>query len=285
MVGSPGRSTTSTSSMPDDALMAPLRAADPWTCLSPAERALRYGDVEAVLVGFGDVDETPAPGHSAAAAWAAGRPTRRRHWRTLTVAVVGCAALAVSAFAMLGDGWTGEYASGTPDGLIWEDGAVVAQNADGTDTSEYIDAFAEGGLETVASLAPRELSLPTWITWDEIVERYVAAIRAQGPSWGVASARYYSSSFTHNAEIAWKTQWVEAYEAGDGDLQQEALTQWRVAIDANRDVWAPEQVEIPFELLAAAERGDVEAVRDDLRANSIEWITIRVGITAQVFDK
>lgn len=274
----------------DDALAALLRSGDPWRNLAPEQVSLRTDDVGSMLAHFGEVGQ------------AVPVPTRRHRRRTFALAGLGSAvfvglgsaALALGGFTGFAaptappvvSAWTGTYAQGTPDGQVWEDGVVVAQNGDGTDTSEMVNGYAPDGPEVVAGLAPTEIPLPTWTSWDEVIDYHLAQMATQSTAdRSIASARTYRSYFNSYADTAWKTQWVEAFEAGDVALADEALTQWLVVLDDNRDVWGSDQVEIPYELLAAAEFGDVAAVRHNLEIYGPRWITARIGITAEMYHQ
>lgn len=261
--------------MTDGELTALLRSVDPWALEFGVDDCMIENDVQALASAVLTDGATVIPIESS-------RALSRRRTRVALAAGAGAVALALAgvgavASGLLGDAWTGTFAHGTPDGRVVVNGTVY-ENADGTDTSQLIDSSAGDFLDVVASLAPREFALPRWVTWDQIVD-HQRAVLASETEPGVASANYYRTGFIFLADTAWKVEWVEATETGDPERAASALKQWRVALDANRWAWTPQQVEVPYDLLAAAGRGDVTAVRYDLEVNGPTWLISRIGLT------
>ena len=170
--------------------------------------------------------------------------------------------------------WTGQHAHGTPDGLARaadgsvltaDDGSVV-RNADGVDTSEYLDLAHPQAPAAIASLAPRDEPLPEWTSWDELVAAAVDVATGQRePGW--ASERFVVDSLNFAAASAWQVAWIEAADAGDEAAANVAFERWQRALEATRESWDWTTAEAEQVLADAARAGDVAAMVRDVDLN------------------
>lgn len=245
----------------DDDLRAQLAAADPWS-------APDLDDVLAPLVARHAMadDRELAP------------VTRLplRHARRWAVAGTGAAvAFALTAAGLASGAWTGEHAGGTPDGTLVIDG-VTYQNEDGTDTSEMLDLTHPDAREAVLSLVPRDVTLPTWRTWEDAADDLVIA-PVPGEPGTVVSARGVTNSLYDQAATAWQVQWFEDRAAGDDAAAAHALDEWEAALRATRWAWDEASWESVEKLIAAVRGGDAAAMLYDLEANAGAELLARIG--------
>jgi len=251
----------------DDDLRARLAAADPWP-------APDLTDVLTPLVARHT--RTGAAADDAADGVAPVVRLPLRHSRRWAIAGTGVAvAFALTAAGLASGAWTGEHAAGTPDGTQVVDG-VTYRNEDGTDTSELLDLTHPDARAVVLSLVPRDVPLPTWMTWEDAADDIVVE-PVPGEPGTVVSARGVTTMLYHQAATAWQVQWFEARAAGDDAGADRALDAWEGALRATRWAWEDASWQGVEELVAAVRGGDAAAMLYDLEADASPALLARIG--------
>ncbi|GEL94218.1 hypothetical protein [Cellulomonas composti] len=253
----------------DDELRALLMRADPWP--DP--------DLDDVLAPLVAREASPGAPQRAPQRVVPLAGRARERWVGAGAVV---AALALSAGALASGGWTGEYATGTVDGLVRDaDGNVLRTdeglpyvNAWGTDTSPLVDLGDPGAAAIIAGLAPRDRTLPDWVTWDEIV---AAVTPDPGTDPGVTSADGLRMWLLFTAADAWQVSWLEAWTAGDEAAVAVAFDGWSGALEATARSWDPESWQGRERLIEQVRGGDGAAMRYDAEANN-HWLRRTGGV-------
>lgn len=175
------------------------------------------------------------------------RRTRRR-WLALGltsvltcgVVAVPATAIAINVFNAQSGVFNREADGSSPSSAV----ETIDPGTEGSPGSEWIDMGSSDLEQYMASVAPRDLPLPTGVTWDDVLnsffDRFSQSEYLESNNLGGGGVRAESividQMLENEARRAWLVDWFEAYESGDSERMVKAGSALGESVD-----WPAEQ--------------------------------------------